>query len=360
MLPPRPAATLLSLVGALLFAAPVAGQSVLWRSADELLSPEQERRLAVARQEQGAGEVLVVRLDRAALAVGAAVRLPLPDGGSATLDVLAAGPSSETRTSWSGQGGERGVGAATRAVLVAGAAGVTGAVWHQGLAYDVRPLGEDLHAVIRLRPEALLDHGAGYDAFEASQAKRMAAAPSTPPSPASGGGDVIDVLVAYTSDLLGATADPQAFAQAAVDAMNAAMSNSETAPRYALVHAYETATPSAGVSSSDLYALTDPLDGRFDEAHALREAYAADVVALLGPSSEVYGSCGIGFLDSDAALAFSVTAYTCAIGNLTFAHEVGHNMGCHHNVESTSFPRSGPTRTAALSSRLRTSTPGAR
>jgi hypothetical protein len=35
-----------------------------------------------------------------------------------------------------------------------------------------------------------------------------------------------------------------------------------------------------------------------------------------------------------ASSAFSVTHYSCAVGNLTFAHELGHNMGCAHDRDN--------------------------
>jgi len=35
-----------------------------------------------------------------------------------------------------------------------------------------------------------------------------------------------------------------------------------------------------------------------------------------------------------ASSAFQVTARTCAVGNLTYAHEHGHNMGMAHNPEN--------------------------
>lgn len=201
------------------------------------------------------------------------------------------------------------------------------------MAYEVRPITGGLHAVLQLQAQGLPDHAADYGAFEAAEVKRQSARSSSDPMAAplpvpARGGDSISVLVAYTSDLANATADPAAFAQAAVDALNLSLDNSETLPRFALVHAYETPTPSAGSTSPDLSGLAGLADGRFDEAHAFRDAYAADLVVLLGPSSSVYGSCGRGYLGSGEAEAFTVTAYSCAIGNLTFAHEIGHNMGC--------------------------------
>jgi hypothetical protein len=51
-------------------------------------------------------------------------------------------------------------------------------------------------------------------------------------------------------------------------------------------------------------------------------------------------ACGIGYLMGGSLgnqnNAFTVTARTCAVGNLSFAHELGHNMGSQHNPENGS------------------------
>jgi len=48
--------------------------------------------------------------------------------------------------------------------------------------------------------------------------------------------------------------------------------------------------------------------------------------------------CGIGYLmgssSGNQSNAFTVTSRTCAVGNLSFAHELGHNMGSAHNPEN--------------------------
>ena len=74
-------------------------------------------------------------------------------------------------------------------------------------------------------------------------------------------------------------------------------------------------------------------DGAMDEVHALRDTHGADLVALLGVYSD---ACGLAFLMANvspgfASTGFSVTAWSCAVGNLSFPHELGHNMGLHHD-----------------------------
>ncbi len=79
--------------------------------------------------------------------------------------------------------------------------------------------------------------------------------------------------------------------------------------------------------TTDLFALQDTSDGVFNAIDTARDVYYADLVALIIDNSS---SCGIGYLNSSASSAFSVTERTCVTGNFSFAHELGHNMGAHH------------------------------
>lgn len=142
----------------------------------------------------------------------------------------------------------------------------------------------------------------------------------------------IDVMVLYTASTrtaAGGTAAIQATAQAAVDAANTAYANSQITQRLRLVHTQEVTYNESGNSySSHLSWVTaDPA------VAALRNAYGADLVDLLVQDG---AACGIGWLmtnvsPSFAGSGFSVTARSCAVGNLSFAHELGHNMGAHHD-----------------------------
>ena len=71
-------------------------------------------------------------------------------------------------------------------------------------------------------------------------------------------------------------------------------------------------------------------DGKLDAIHAERDAVGADLVALLTGDNPNY--CGVAYMlgYTNPAFGFSVVVWDCAIGNLSFTHEVGHNQGCCH------------------------------
>ena len=148
-------------------------------------------------------------------------------------------------------------------------------------------------------------------------------------------GDRIDVLVLYTAAVkasLGGDEQAVVFAQQAIDATNTSYINSRIRQRVRLVGARETAMVETGSFSTELSNL------RANSAAATaRNELGADLVAMLTNST---AACGVGYLMASVAgnpnNGFSVTARTCAVGNLSFAHELGHNMGSQHNPENGS------------------------
>ena len=142
-------------------------------------------------------------------------------------------------------------------------------------------------------------------------------------------GSVIDVLVAYTPSVRQALGGEETAVQALLDLIvaetNTSYANSDIAQRIRLVHSVEVAYTEAGPSNSltDLTRLANTSDGFLDEVHALRDTYGADVVHLMYES----GDCGYGYIFAP----FSISSRTCAATNLTFAHELGHNMGARHD-----------------------------
>lgn len=147
-------------------------------------------------------------------------------------------------------------------------------------------------------------------------------------------GDRIDVLVVYTASVrtsLGGDAQAQTFAQQAIDATNTTYINSRIRQRVRLVHAELT-----DITESNFSTELSTLRGNAAAA-TLRNSKNADLVAMLSNSTD---ACGIGYLMGAAGgnpnNGFTVTARTCAVGNLTFAHELGHNMGSQHNPENGS------------------------
>ncbi|WP_444922525.1 zinc-dependent metalloprotease family protein [Microbulbifer sp. CnH-101-G] len=86
----------------------------------------------------------------------------------------------------------------------------------------------------------------------------------------------------------------------------------------------------------------------FDYGYAQqqRDLYEADMVILLGKANRVvteegtYLTCGVGYVGTGSngvmdlgsnRLAYSITAVDCGATDLTFVHELGHNMGLNHS-----------------------------
>ena len=139
----------------------------------------------------------------------------------------------------------------------------------------------------------------------------------------------IDVAVVYTPVALEAAGGAAAI-EAEIDLMiaatNEAYAASGVSQRLALVARSKVPyTETHGFQ--DIDRLTDPSDGHLDEAHALRDATGADVVHLIVGEADgaFYNVCGIANLPG----AFGITLRDC--GGIVFAHELGHNMGLHHD-----------------------------
>ena len=146
-------------------------------------------------------------------------------------------------------------------------------------------------------------------------------------------GDRVDVLILTTPAArtqAGGTSQLNALCDLAVASSNTAYINSGLSARLRNVLRMEIAYTEQAFGS-DLSSLAAQGDGVLDEVHDLRNACGADLVALIRTSGEY---CGIAYLmpynDAGASsTGFSVTAQSC-LASQTFAHELGHNMGCCH------------------------------
>ena len=142
----------------------------------------------------------------------------------------------------------------------------------------------------------------------------------------------IDLLSVYTPQAraaAGGAAQIHAIIQAAVDAANQSFSNSQIGAVYRLVRTAEASRNDSGDLNQDLAWVAG------DSATAsLRNEVGADMVSLVVEDGG--GFCGMSYAmrspgASFAAGAFQVTKRGCAISNLSFAHEHGHNLGMEHD-----------------------------
>jgi hypothetical protein len=152
-------------------------------------------------------------------------------------------------------------------------------------------------------------------------------------------GSTWDILVAYTHivrNYYGSTAAVEALISDAIASTNTAYLNSGVNSRVRLVGAAETNYDDQTTDfSTTLSRLRNGSDGFMDAVVTQRETVGADAVALLvyNPTNS---ACGIGYLMTSpgagfASNAFSVTRDDCAVGNFSFAHELGHNFGLEHD-----------------------------
>lgn len=149
----------------------------------------------------------------------------------------------------------------------------------------------------------------------------------------------VDVLMVYTPAALATAGSPEFMELSAVnwfETTNFAYENSGVEHRLRMVGLFETDYVEIG-ASADLGRLRNPSDGYMDEVHELRDLYGADLVHLISMST---GACGVayvmpGITPGFESSAFGLTRFTC--GALTFAHEIGHNMGCGHDKENANF-----------------------
>lgn len=155
----------------------------------------------------------------------------------------------------------------------------------------------------------------------------------------------IDLLAIWTPEArisLGGTRQMQVVVQNGVDVANSAFLNSQIDARVNLVHAREMKIPESGHADEDLNAFRQNR-----EVAALRKSVGADLVTLF--VNKMLDACGIGYLMTKDSFSheFEPYAYTVvkrACGGLTLAHEIGHNMGAHHdrpnagNADRALFP----------------------
>ena len=213
------------------------------------------------------------------------------------------------------------------AVLVEHDGKLTGSIAAGKRHFRVEPTGPGEADLVEIDEARIVKHGkepVAPDAIEPTDRARARAAAA-----ATGGDDggTIDVLVVYDASAPAAVADIQATAQLSVDDYNARLDNSGVTNGHerlvgavALQH-----TANANDWGGELSWLTsDPI------VAGLRDRYKADLVQeLIGTTNA--GVIGIGWIGPSQTHAFSVIK--AAYAGYGAAHEKGHNMGAHHNVE---------------------------
>lgn len=153
----------------------------------------------------------------------------------------------------------------------------------------------------------------------------------------------LDILWVYTTDAKNrAGGDAGMMTRIAVGMANCnnAYANSQIDAIVNLVHAEEVQYTSGSTSGTDLGRIRAKNDGFMDNVHALRDLHRADYVSLVNTLNDV---CGVAYVLgsptgryplSGESFAFGVTVFNC-VQSYTFAHELGHNLGCYHDRDNS-------------------------
>jgi subtilisin-like proprotein convertase family protein len=217
--------------------------------------------------------------------------------------------------------------------LTVKAGALSGLIYSPGGVYEIVPQANSKHLLVQIDQSQFLPCGG---AIPAKPENVEAHEPSIEDGQiASDDGSQIDVLVVYTVPFrqsLGGTSQAQAFAQQAIASANTAYQNSNINPRLRLVSTLEVNFTEDGTLSTALHWVDSDAT-----VAAARNTAKADMVAMLVDTAT--DSCGLAYVMRSvgpgfSTQAFSATARECAIGNLSFAHELGHNQGCEHNPEN--------------------------
>ena len=284
-------------------------------------------------------EARPVEIDASQLAAGQeTIRFELFEGTpyeALLSDLERRGPADVTWRGWLGAPG------GDRVVLTSQGPHVAGMVFSPEGVYEIAPLPGGGHRLARLDQRRYPACGGNLTPASAAAAfgsEVAAGADGADAVAAADPANQIDVMVAYTPqarNVAGGTAAIRTVAQSAVDMANTAFADSGMVGRFVLVSTLLASRNDSGDMLADIDWLTaDPAIA------AARDVARADLVALLVEAGQF---CGVGWLMQSPSLsfagnAFQVTARSCAVGNLSYAHEHGHNMGLEHNPQNGSPP----------------------
>lgn len=291
-------------------------------------SPSQLAALDKLKQRPTTQSLELVKVDITALR-GASVKLSAPNMNSLTITKQSEDIRSPEDFTWYGTLS----GVPGQATLVVHNGNITGSVQDQGTLYRIEPIGNGVHALIKVDQGRFPpDHP---PSFEQKERRGDIQAPAKKFDTSKADAPIgIDVMVAYTTAAKNAVSDINATIQLAVAEANQSYVNSRINIRLTLVDTFEVAYSEAGKTFDAILAdfvANSTVQNR-------RNASGADLSAMIISQSDY---CGLAdAIMANASTAFAIVHYDCATGYYSFAHELGHLQGARHDpaTDGTNTP----------------------
>lgn len=302
------------------------------------LTPAQSESMGAITALPSTESIRLVDVDPSRIKGSATVVISLAEGETITVMGEDKVPSTEPNFTWSGEMASTTESAEwAEATITVEGEQVVATIRTSSAIYRIQPIGDGLHALIKVSDEKLpSDHGQLWrdgPSIERDIPKGDLRA-RTDRSTA-----VLDVLVLVTNRAANSIgpSNIRLFAQNAVDAANRSFRNSGIRARVQLTSARRVEYRETSSIETDTSRLAGRSDGYMDAIHAIRDQEDADLVILLSANNS---ACGWSHkVYASANSAFASVYFDCAVNKLSVAHEIGHLLGACHNPEvSTGCP----------------------